>query len=322
MVVHCGTHLIYLPPYPHMRSHSYVHPLSLRSLVVVLFLASTMTGTSAILKLFGRPIRAISFDVTGTLLVHKDPIMDTYAACAVHARLPNPPSAEELKPAFKQAYKETLLKSPCFRNDDEHYSSRGWWVSAVRRALELTGRHYDERDFNRFFRRVYQHYGSPAGYEVLDDTRPFLSFLKSRAGADAPHERLCLGITTNTPIRTVETVLPMMGLHDDFSFFVCCQDVGEEKPAAAIFHEAFLQAQFALPNLQRHEVLHVGDSLAADFHGARAYGFQAVFLDRSANAKVRVYQDWLVGPEYEGKSAEDVAKHTVTDFADLQKILS
>lgn len=295
-----------------------MRPVILHFLLV--FALTKMGGRAAALQLFGRPIRAVSFDVTGTLLVHKDPIMDTYAAAAVHTRLPNPPSADELKPAFKQAYKETLLKSPCFRNDEENFSSRAWWVQAVRRALELTGRRYNERDFNRFFRRVYQHYGSPLGYEVLDDTRPFLSFLKSASGTGS--ERLCLGITTNTPIRTVETVLPMMGLHNDFSFFVCCQDVGEEKPAAAIFHEAFLQAQFELPDLQPQEVLHVGDSLAADFHGAKAYGFQAVYLDRSANAKVRVYQDWLVGPEYEGKSPEDVAKHTVTDFAGLERLLS
>ena len=48
-------------------------------------------------------IKAISLDVTGTLLVHRYPIMETYAAAAVWAKLPNPPTAEELKPAFKKA---------------------------------------------------------------------------------------------------------------------------------------------------------------------------------------------------------------------------
>ena len=61
-----------------------------------------------------RAIRAISLDVTGTLLVHKYPIMDTYAAAAVWARLPNPPTAEELKPAFKKAYYKHLTESPSF----------------------------------------------------------------------------------------------------------------------------------------------------------------------------------------------------------------
>ena len=280
--------------------------------LLLLVLAKAMS-----LKLFGKTVRAVSFDVTGTLLVHRDPIMDTYAACAIHAKLPNPPTAKELKPAFQKAYKENLLKNPCFRNDQQLYSSRRWWVDTVKRALELTGRPtYPDRDFNRFFRSVYQHYGSLDGYEVLDDSQPFLTFLKAR------EERLVLGITTNTPVRTIETVLPMMGLHKSFSFFVCCQDVGAEKPEAAIFDEAFAQAQFELPGLQKHEVLHIGDSLAADFCGARAYGFQAIHLDRSGNSKVRVYQDWLVGPEYAGKCESDIAKHTVTNFAELQALLS
>jgi FMN phosphatase YigB (HAD superfamily) len=53
------------------------------------------------------------------------------------------------------------------------------------------------------------------------------------------------------------------------------QDVGVDKPDPAIFGRAFEQARFLQPDLQRHEVLHIGDSLAADFCGARAAGMQA-----------------------------------------------
>eukprot|EP00961_Rhodomonas_salina_P187951 2536684-Rhodomonas_salina.3 len=59
-------------------------------------------------------VKAISLDVTGTILVHRDPIMQTYAEAAVWAKLPNPPTEAELKPAFKAAYFEHLTKSPCF----------------------------------------------------------------------------------------------------------------------------------------------------------------------------------------------------------------
>jgi hypothetical protein len=82
-------------------------------------------------------VRAISLDITGTILVHRYPIMQTYADAAVWARLPNPPSAEELKPgtlscdsliheldteqdaAFKQAYFKQLTESPCFGFQEE-----------------------------------------------------------------------------------------------------------------------------------------------------------------------------------------------------------
>ena len=57
-------------------------------------------------------------------------------------------------------------------------------------------------------------------------------------------------------------LLPMLGMHDDFRWFTCSQDVGFEKPAAEIFQASFEQARFWIPDLGKHEVLHVGDSLA------------------------------------------------------------
>ena len=51
-------------------------------------------------------VRALSLDITGTLITHREPVMKSYADAAVWARLPDPPSISELKPAFKQAYKE------------------------------------------------------------------------------------------------------------------------------------------------------------------------------------------------------------------------
>ena len=72
-------------------------------------------------------VRAISFDVTGTILVHRHPIMDTYAASAIWAQLPNPPTAAELKPAFKKAYFKHLTESPCF-GGREGLSSRQWYA--------------------------------------------------------------------------------------------------------------------------------------------------------------------------------------------------
>lgn len=104
-------------------------------------------------------IRAISLDVTGTILVHRYPIMQTYAEAAKWAQLPAPPSVEELKPAFKKAYYKHLTESPCFGHS-EGLSSRQWWVSTVKSVLEFCGRSYTDSEFERFFRRVYQHYGS------------------------------------------------------------------------------------------------------------------------------------------------------------------
>ena len=95
---------------------------------------------------------------------------------------------------------------------------------------------------------MYQHYGSLQGYEKLPDAVEFLDW----ASESAPH--LMLGVTTNTPVRTIETVLPMNGYHDYFRWFTCSQDVGEEKPSKIIFDAAFEQARFWMPDLEREQV--------------------------------------------------------------------
>lgn len=69
-------------------------------------------------------------------------------------------------------------------------------------------------------------------------------------------------------------------------------------------------------------ILGTGDNLAADFCGAKAAGHQALYLDRSRNAKVTAYQDWLQAPHYPGKSDADVAKYTVTDLTQVKQLLS
>ena len=219
---------------------------------------SSTGGAAAneVVKFDPTKVRAISFDVTGTIMVHAEPIMKTYADAAVWARLPNPPSEAELKPAFKQAYKESLLASPCF-GGREGLSSRQWWTRTVTRALELceTPRRYSRDEFDRFFRRVYQHYGSLEGYAKLEDASAFLEWCA------AERADLLLGITSNTPARTMETVLPMKGYHGYFRWFTCSQDVGVEKPGREIFDAAFAQARFWYPDLERGQILHIGDSL-------------------------------------------------------------
>lgn len=240
--------------------------------------------------------------------------MDTYAEAAIQSRLPNPPSAIELKPAFKKAYRDRLAEYPCFREGTGD-SGRKWWRGTVKRTLDIIGRTYSPAEFERFFRRVYQHYGSGDGYEILPDAEQFLRFLGE--------QKVSLGVCTNTPTRSIETVLPMLGLHKNFDWFVCCQDVGFEKPAPDIFDAVYKEAAFWCPGepLERHEILHIGDSLAADFCGAKAAGFQAILLDRSDNSRVNAYQDWLVAPDYPGKSDEDLQKHTVKTFADVKRLL-
>ena len=51
------------------------------------------------------------------------------------------------------------------------------------------------------------------------------------------------------------------------------------------------------------------------------YDTQALHLDRSSNARVTVYQDWLEAPEYPAKSEADILAHTVKDLSEVRALL-
>ena len=277
-------------------------------------------------------IRAISFDVTGTLVTTREPVVKSYYDAAIWSRLPNPPSQDDLKAGFKVAFKERCIDSPCY-GGVEGISGRDWWKETVRRVLDhamssnnnnSTGSSsYSDDDFDRYFRRVYQHFGSPNGYRVLEDADEFVKSLVNTATDDDTEKTdFLLGITSNTPTRHMETVLPMLNnFHDNFQWFSCSQDVGAEKPAKHIFDDAFRQAKYWIPDLARHEVLHIGDSLACDYCGAKAYGFQALLLDRSEQ-HIPQYQDCMDAPDYPGKSEDDISRHTIKNLLEVNDFLT
>lgn len=185
----------------------------------------------------------------------------------------------------------------------------------LRRTLEHADRNYSDRDFNRFFRRVYQHFGSLNGYSKLDDAIDFISWLKNE------NPNIILGIISNTPNRSIETILPMTKLHNHFNWYVCPKDVNCEKPEPEIFEEGYNQAKFWLPDLEKNEILHIGDSYECDYCGSRAYGFQSLYLDRSYNKSVTKYQNWVKGPSFKNKSNENIENYTVKDFYGVRDLL-
>lgn len=288
----------------------------------LLVLVSSLSPSALLSSSNKHNIRALSLDVTGTLLVTKEPVIKSYHDAIQWARLPNnPPSQSEMKQGFKIAFQERCIESPCF-GGVEGISGRDWWRETVSRVLHHANPDvsYTEQEFDRYFRRVYQHFGSPAGYMVLEDAAHLLRSLQKESSSSSSD--LLLGITSNTPTRHMESVLPMLdSLHDHFSWFTCSQDVKYEKPSLEIFEASYQQARFWLPDLKKNEVLHVGDSYACDYCGARRFGFQALLLDRSDNPSVVAYQDWKEAPDYEGKSLEDVQENTITSLVEVATLL-
>eukprot|EP00439_Symbiodinium_sp_Y106_P055609 s1913_g7.t1 len=117
-------------------------------------------------------VKAVSLDVSA-LLAPRLPVPAVYAAAAQWAKLESPPTQEELCPAFQKARQDAQERFPCFGHG-EGWSAREWWAWTARTTLANCGRDYTEAEFNRFFRRVYQHYGSQGAFEELADAKPFL----------------------------------------------------------------------------------------------------------------------------------------------------
>jgi putative hydrolase of the HAD superfamily len=79
---------------------------------------------------------------------------------------------------------------------------------------------------------------------------------------------------------SLPSLLERLGIRDAFDDVVVSALVGVSKPERGIFDEAVRRAGVA-PG----EVLHVGDSLVDDYHGARAAGLAALLLDRHGRAR-------------------------------------
>ena len=95
-----------------------------------------------------------------------------------------------------------------------------------------------------------------------------------RVLAELRAEGLRLAVVSNWD-STLPALLARLGLADAVDAIVVSALVGVSKPARGIFDEAVRRAGVA-----HAEALHVGDSLTADYHGARDAGLAALLVDR------------------------------------------
>lgn len=248
------------------------------------------------------PVRCITFDLTGTLYKFNRPVGTTYAQVAesmgyhVYTR-----NIDLMNCCFKQSWKEQSSSGPCYSINGQA-NERLWWRAVVRGTIDRFDHQFRsnlsqidnstivlpsllerEDTFERYFRAVYQVYGSRLTFDVYPDALHTLTVLRQQG--------ILLGVVTNSPLRTVECTLPLLGLHGCFDFTLSCVDAGHMKPHPALFQLAVQSAQDCLLSrtitydsvLRPEEFLHVGDEVVADYDGARAAGMQAVLIDRNHN---------------------------------------
>jgi putative hydrolase of the HAD superfamily len=206
-------------------------------------------------------IRAVLFDAGATLVHPHPPVEAVYARefAADGCRF----SEEDLLRALAHAWKEMNAAAP---GADRYGGVRGepqFWNDLLGRVrANLDGGTVSPEAFAR----LSTHFRSPDSWRIYDDVVTTLEDLRLRG--------LKLAIVSNW-----DSHLPKLlaALELDRFFEVVAVSAIEEvgKPNPEIFRRTCERLQ-VLPA----EALHVGDSFAEDYEGARAAGLSALLLDR------------------------------------------
>jgi putative hydrolase of the HAD superfamily len=205
-------------------------------------------------------LRAVVFDVGGTLLCPAQPVGETYAQFArphgvkLHA--------DTVTEAFHHAMKTTAREAGTVPSDG---NDRAWWKQVVKHSLpgDAFAR---ESDFDQFFEEVYLYYARPEAWELFPEVVEVLHNLR-----DFPVELVAM---SNWDGR-LHPVLDGCELGEFFSHRFISTELGWEKPDTAIYRHVAESL-----NLPPHSLLSVGDDKARDVDGARKAGWQALHIDR------------------------------------------
>lgn len=198
---------------------------------------------------FAHPVRAVTFDVGGTLLEVDPSVGHVYAAVArEHGIIADP---HQLNTRFRAAWKQL--------QDFRH--TRGQWAALVDAAF---GPEVQPAPSASFFDALYERFSEASAWRL-------------RAGAHGIFKSLAksgvkLGIISNWDER-LRLLLNRFDLERWFDVVVISCEVEFTKPDPRIFACAARQLE-----IEPRHIVHVGDSIEMDAQGAINAGFQAVVI--------------------------------------------
>ncbi|HUP23824.1 MAG TPA: HAD-IA family hydrolase [Thermoanaerobaculia bacterium] len=204
------------------------------------------------------PLRAVTFDVTGTLLVPRD-LGRLYSEVLERHGVSIPVAAVER--LFGQVLDEQRVIADAYRDpySANPVGARGFWADVVARLLVLHGSPPATRVA---VAELWERFRRADAWRVLPRVEETLHGLRDRG--------LRLGVIANWDQR-LEEVLAAVGLLPLFAAVVRSSAVGWAKPHPAIFREALRRL-----GVEADQALHVGDDPLRDVEGARAVGMAAL----------------------------------------------
>jgi len=210
------------------------------------------------------PLRAVFFDVFGTLMPYKD--LPRAQILAKRAQLVGLSlSAEQVQAGLdKLARRKRLFAVAGQLGSEDVPRNRDYWEAVFADVLRASG---VKRAVRSHATAMSDAFLVAEDYFLDEEALPTLRGLKERG--------YIVGVISNAP-KGLAATLARFGLLPELAVAVGSQDVGIEKPDPAIFRLALKQA-----GVQASQAAYVGDEYMTDARAAQAVGMLGILLDRN-----------------------------------------
>ena len=209
--------------------------------------------------------KIIFLDAAGTLFDVRGSVGEVYAQQANSFGVIV--KSEELNAAFYQSFASaTPMTFPGIEAAKIPQLEFEWWQTVSAKAFQIAGIFDQFSDYPKFFAELYAHFATAEPWFVYPDVLPALNRWQKQG--------IELAVVSNFDSR-LYAVLKALNLAEYFTSVTISTEVGAAKPQSQIFTAA-LQKH----NCMAENVLHIGDSLKADYCGAKAAGLKAIWLNR------------------------------------------
>jgi putative hydrolase of the HAD superfamily len=208
-------------------------------------------------------VRWVLFDAVGTLLYPDPPVALVYGEAG--RRFGSRLEPDEIGRRFRAELAVEMGPADSFaRSPTSEANELARWsriVAAVFHELSAA-------DLDDLFQSLWHHFAHPQHWQLYEDVSPAIHRLKESG--------LRLGIASNFDARLIEIASAKPALASCERVFISSQ-VGFVKPDPRFFATVSSQLE-----VSPSQILLVGDDELADVQGARAAGWQALWLDRGA----------------------------------------
>ena len=210
-------------------------------------------------------IKAVLFDLVGTLIYVKDPVGYVYSNVARSFGFET--DYRKLDEAFSIVCSELSRQFTMGGKIEE----KKWWRNVMLKTFTSAG--YDLRNkFDDIFEELFKTFSLKSAWAVYPDV---ISVLEKLSATESQHAvTLRIGLISNFDSR-LEIVLKELDLHKYFHCLAYSGKVGFSKPDPRVFQYALNKL-----NILPEEALYVGDGLDIDYYPACDLGINSLLIDR------------------------------------------